>query len=86
MTEQEFFRWMLLMDAHLDDIEGELRAAFQVFDTDQSGTITLDELKNAIELLGEDVTHQELEEWLKLADVDCDGQIDYDEFIRIIMY
>ncbi|CAG2182934.1 unnamed protein product, partial [Oppiella nova] len=56
ITEEEFFRWMLKMDAHEDDVEGELRAAFKIFDMDSSGTIEIEDIKWALELIGEPIT------------------------------
>ena len=58
------------------DSEQELMNAFKVFDKDGSGTISSDELRNVLKSLGEDLTDTELDEMIKLADVNGDGTID----------
>ncbi|SPQ24314.1 5ef4de72-1994-4316-857a-dca6952267fa [Thermothielavioides terrestris] len=59
------------------DTEQELLNAFRVFDKDGSGTISSDELRNVLKSLGENLTDQELDEMLQLADRNGDGQIDF---------
>ena len=49
----------------------------RVFDQDNNGYITRDELKKAMEILCEDVTEAQVSEMLALADLDKDGRIDY---------
>ncbi|CAH0002356.1 unnamed protein product [Clonostachys byssicola] len=66
------------------DPDQELRDAFNVFDRDGTGTISRDELKNVMKSIGEHLTEDELDEMLKLADENGDGQIDYDEFVKIM--
>ena len=58
------------------DSEQELMNAFKVFDKDGSGTISSDELRNVLKSLGEDLTDAEVDEMIKLADVNGDGTID----------
>lgn len=58
------------------DTEQELLNAFKVFDKDGSGTISSDELRDALKSLGENLTDAELDEMIKLADSNGDGQID----------
>lgn len=53
-------------------------AAFKVFDLDNNGYITRDELKAAMETIGEAVTEQQLTELITLADTDKDGRINYE--------
>ncbi len=77
---------MLKMDAHHDDIEGELKAAFQVFDIDNSGTIELEDLKHALEMIGEPISGEQLNKLLTSADLDKDGSISYDEFLKLVLH
>jgi calmodulin len=58
------------------DTEQELLNAFRVFDKDNSGTISSDELRNVLKKLGEDLTDEEVDEMIRLADVNGDGSID----------
>ena len=49
-----------------------------------TGKITKQSLKMAAEAIGEDMTDEELGEMIKLMDYDKDGQINYDEFLRVM--
>lgn len=49
-----------------------------VFDRDNNGYITLDELQRAMQMIGENVTDAQLNEMLALADLDKDGRINYE--------
>ncbi|XP_059615654.1 calcium-binding protein E63-1 isoform X4 [Phlebotomus argentipes] len=68
-----------------DDITQDLIAAFRVFDRDGNGFITRDELQTAMDMIGETVTEAQLTEMLALADLDKDGRINYEEFIRLLL-
>lgn len=65
--------------------ESELIKAFELYDEDGGGTITRDEIKKIIDLIGEDMTESEIEELVREADIDGDGEIDYKEFVRLIL-
>lgn len=58
------------------DSEAELRAAFRVFDKDDSGTIDTAELRHLMKSIGEDLTDDQIEEMIREADKDGDGCID----------
>lgn len=49
-----------------------------MFDRDNNGYITLDELQRAMQMIGENVTDAQLNEMLALADLDKDGRINYE--------
>lgn len=68
-----------------EEAEKDLRAAFAVFDQDHDGFITRDEMKQAMELMGEQLTDADLDKLLALTDTDLDGQINYEEFIRMLL-
>lgn len=57
--------------------EVDLLAAFKVFDMDNDGFITKDELRIAMEMIGEDITEEQLTHIMELADTDKDGKINY---------
>ena len=67
------------------DTEEELLEAFKVFDRDGNGYITSHELRYIMTNLGEGLTPEEVEEMVKEADLDNDGQIDYDEFVKMML-
>ena len=62
----------------VDDDSKELMEAFRVFDLDNNGYITRDELRTAMEKIGEPVTEVQLTEFITLADTDKDGRINYE--------
>jgi len=67
------------------DPEEELREAFKVFDKDQNGYISATELRHVMINLGEKLTDEEVEQMIREADLDGDGQVNYDEFVRMMM-
>ena len=79
------FLTMMLRKMNEGDPEKELRDVFMVFDKDQSGTISADELRNVMKVIGEKLTDQEIEDAIKLADTTGDGEVSYDEFIQFIL-
>ncbi|BDA50363.1 Calcium-dependent protein kinase 34 [Coccomyxa sp. Obi] len=62
-----------------EEIAG-LRSLFQSLDTDKSGTVTLEELKEGLAKQGSEVTQRELQALVESMDFDANGSIDYDEF------
>ncbi|XP_034483868.1 calcium-binding protein E63-1 isoform X2 [Drosophila innubila] len=68
-----------------DDVTEDLIAAFRVFDRDGNGFITRDELQTAMEMIGEPLNEQQLEQLLTIADLDQDGRINYEEFTRLLL-
>ncbi|KAF5739323.1 hypothetical protein HS088_TW12G00528 [Tripterygium wilfordii] len=68
-----------------DEIKG-LKQMFKNIDTDGSGTITYEELKDGLTRLGSKLTEQEITQLMDAADVDNSGSIDYIEFITATMH
>jgi calmodulin len=66
------------------DTEAELLAAFRVFDQDNSGTISADELRAMLKSLGDDMTEKEISDIIREADSDGDGNISFEEFKSIM--
>ena len=60
--------------------------AFKVFDKNDSGYLTADELRDALTKLGEKLTDEEVDDMLKDADMDEDGKINYEGGIYLIYY
>eukprot|EP00359_Climacostomum_virens_P000223 CAMPEP_0204896916 /NCGR_PEP_ID=MMETSP1397-20131031/443_1 /ASSEMBLY_ACC=CAM_ASM_000891 /TAXON_ID=49980 /ORGANISM="Climacostomum Climacostomum virens, Strain Stock W-24" /LENGTH=538 /DNA_ID=CAMNT_0052064601 /DNA_START=56 /DNA_END=1672 /DNA_ORIENTATION=- len=55
-------------------------SAFTYFDSDRNGTITLTELKGALERAGCELTEEELDEIILAFDINRDHNIDFEEF------
>mmetsp|Transcript_95710 Transcript_95710/g.257261 ORF Transcript_95710/g.257261 Transcript_95710/m.257261 type:complete len:149 (-) Transcript_95710:181-627(-) len=83
----DFSDFLSLMARKLKDTdtEEELIEAFKVFDRDEDGFISAGELRDSMTHLGEGLSHLEVDEMIKEADLDGDGQINYDEFVKMMM-
>jgi calcium-dependent protein kinase len=64
----------------LDEITG-LRNLFESIDADKSGTITAQELKEALGRKGTKLKEEDAAKLLSMIDVDANGTIEYDEFL-----
>ena len=62
----------------------EIKEAFDLFDTDKSGEIDTDELKQALSNLGIDAKNQTLQNMINDIDKNQSGTIDFDEFIDMM--
>ncbi|XP_048586630.1 calmodulin-related protein [Nematostella vectensis] len=65
-----------------DTTESDLREAFSLFDKDGNGLISAQEMKFVLTCMGFNITEKEAVELVKQADIDGDGHINYEEFIR----
>ena len=62
----------------------EIKEAFDLFDTDKSGEIDTDELKQALSNLGIDAKNQTLQNMINDIDKNQSGTIDFDELIDMM--
>ena len=67
------------------DNEEEVIKAFKFFDKEGNGLININELKNIMLSVGNNISEEELNDMLKEADIDMDGYINYEEFIRSLL-
>ncbi|MCD9560253.1 Calcium-dependent protein kinase 17 [Datura stramonium] len=63
-----------------------LKQMFKNMDTDNSGTITLEELKQGLAKQGTKLSDFEIKQLMEAADADGNGTIDYEEFITATMH
>ncbi|CAN6203081.1 unnamed protein product [Urochloa humidicola] len=68
-----------------DEITG-LREMFKMLDTDNSGQITLEELKNGLKRVGANLKDSEITTLMEAADIDNSGSIDYGEFLAATLH
>merc|ERR1719375_927852 len=83
----DFQEFLVMMSKKMKDTdaEEEIKEAFKVFDKDGNGFISAAELRHVMTNLGEKLTDEEVDEMIREADVDGDGQINYDEFVKMMM-
>ncbi|XP_062224253.1 calcium-dependent protein kinase 2-like isoform X1 [Phragmites australis] len=68
-----------------EEIRG-LKEMFKSMDADNSGTITVDELRRGLAKQGTKLSEAEVEQLMEAADADGNGTIDYEEFITATMH
>merc|ERR1719240_1532727 len=79
----EFLDMMAHKILNRDPVE-EINKAFKLFDDDNTGKVTFKNLKRVAKELGERLTDEELQEMIDEADRDGDGEVNNDEFQRIM--
>ncbi|XP_043711073.1 caltractin-like [Telopea speciosissima] len=62
----------------------EIKEAFELFDTDGSGTIDAKELNVAMRSLGFEMTDEQINQMIADVDKDGSGAIDFDEFVHMM--
>ena len=62
----------------------EIRRAFALFDDDNTGKISLRNLKRVAKELGENLEEEELQAMIEEFDLDQDGEINEQEFMAIM--
>eukprot|EP00743_Colponemidia_sp_Colp-15_P000950 GILK01001049.1.p1 GENE.GILK01001049.1~~GILK01001049.1.p1 ORF type:complete len:186 (+),score=51.18 GILK01001049.1:49-558(+) len=67
-----------------EEQKAEIKEAFDLFDTDGSGTIDAKELKVALRALGFEPKKEELKKLISDIDKDGTGAIDFNEFLEIM--
>ncbi|GFH46458.1 calmodulin [Chaetoceros tenuissimus] len=67
------------------DTEAEIIESFRVFDKDGNGFISKAELSHVMTNLGERLTVKEVDNMIREADIDGDGQVNYEEFVKMMM-
>lgn len=85
-SKLSFDDFLTLMTAKMaeKDTKEEILKAFRLFDDDQTGTISFKNLKRVAKELGENLTDDELQEMIDEADRDGDGEVNQEEFLRIM--
>jgi len=68
----------------LGDRFSSVRRAFRSMDRDKSGSLTRLELKNILDTFCLEIEGHEFDELMTFFDVDGDGLISYEEFLRVV--
>lgn len=83
--EKVFLDLMSNKKLQTSETEEEFIEAFKVFDRDGNGLISAAELKHVMTNLGEKLTDEEIETMLEEADLDRDGAVNYQDFVKMMM-
>eukprot|EP00964_Phaeocystis_antarctica_P002753 scaffold1455_cov65-Phaeocystis_antarctica.AAC.10 len=67
------------------DPRDESLKSFRLFDDDETGTISLKNLRRVAKELGENMTDDELQEVIDFCDKDGRGEISQDDFVRLML-
>merc|ERR1712226_1814435 len=66
------------------DPKAEMEEAFRLFDDNNTGKISFKNLKRVCQEIGENINDEEMQEMIEEADRNGDGQVDLQEFLRIM--
>merc|ERR1719181_607885 len=82
----DFNELINMMTARMGDRDSreEIIKVFRLFDDDETGKISFKNLKRVAQELGENMTDEELQEMIDEADRDGDGEVNEEEFFRIM--
>merc|ERR1719208_713274 len=82
----DFNEFLEMMTAKMSekDSREEILKAFRLFDDDETGFITLKNLRRVAKEIGENMTDEDLQEMIDEADRDGDGQVSEEEFLRMM--
>ncbi|KAJ3124765.1 hypothetical protein HK100_011121 [Physocladia obscura] len=66
------------------DAESEFTRAFRLYDENGDGFIVSSELKHVMTRMGNTMSDEEIDQWIKDADVNKDGKISLVEFLQVL--
>jgi centrin-3 len=84
ISYDDFYRYVAAKMVERDPVE-EIKRAFELFDDDHTGKITLKNLRRVAKELGENMGDDELAAMIDEFDLDEDGEISQQEFIALCL-
>lgn len=64
--------------------DDEISEAFKTFDLDNNRFVGAMEIRHILEVIGEEVTDEEIDEMIRMCDADGDGQVTFEEFSKLM--
>ncbi|KAI7745868.1 LOW QUALITY PROTEIN: hypothetical protein M8C21_007289 [Ambrosia artemisiifolia] len=86
ITAHELLDQIVIAERLSEEEIGGLKQLFKMLDTDNSGTITFEELKQGLKKVGSNLTESEIKELMDAADIDSNGTIEYGEFLAATLH
>lgn len=82
--ELDFSTFLTIMHMQMkqEDPKKEILLAMLMADKEKKGYIMASELRSKLMKLGEKLTHKEVDDLFKEADIEPNGKVKYDEFIH----
>jgi len=83
----EFPEFLMLVanNSRKPDTEEDVIESFKTFDKENNGFIPAAELRHVLMNIGDKLSDEEVDVLIQEADIDGDGQINYEEFVRNMM-
>lgn len=66
------------------DLDAEIAEAFKVFDRNGDGRISAAELRHVLTSIGEKLSDEDVDQMIREADTNNDGEIDIQEFTQLL--
>ncbi|MCG8418422.1 MAG: EF-hand domain-containing protein [Proteobacteria bacterium] len=67
------------------DLLSEVKNSFAMLDKDGDGYVTAVELRRMMDIMGEKISDDEIDEMIRAADTSGDGRVSYDEFVAMLL-
>lgn len=78
------FSKIMSQQLRMDYSDDEFKTGFEIFDKNNDGFITAKDLQHVMIKLGVFITMEEAKEMILEEDFDGDGQVSFEEFVRLI--
>jgi calmodulin len=86
-NEIDFTEFLTLMKSRISrDPNYELKLAFDMIDTDHSGTVSISELRVLMKRCNQYLSEDEIDAIMAECDLDGNGELDFDEFKKIMEF
>jgi len=80
----DFIEFLEMVAKMTQDVDETIKEAFYIFDADGSGSISTDEFREVMTSQGAMLSSSECNEIISEADRDGDGEIDLEEFVKLL--
>ncbi|XP_035715989.1 calmodulin-A-like [Folsomia candida] len=80
---QEFLSMMKHNQGSRDE-KMEVHESFRAIDKNGDGFITVGELRQVMANIGENASYEEIQEMVKVADLDGNGKVNFDEYFAVL--